>query len=70
MSNITTIFDEFGGPGKMAEALGVKPSAASEMKRRGSIPVRYWPDLVAACQQKGIDISYERLVAIHTETTA
>lgn len=66
MKNIPTLFDEIGGPGKVAELLSVKPSAASEMKRRGSIPVRYWPRLVDVCKELGIrGVNYDVLVDMH-----
>lgn len=52
----------------MARVLGVGFTTASEMKRRGSIPVKYWPKLVAACEAEGIEtVTYERLVEIHSE---
>ena len=71
MRNVPSLFDAVGGPGKVAELLGVKPSAASEMKRRKSIPVRYWPRLVDGCRDAGIaDVNYGSLVAMHSEVTA
>lgn len=71
MDSVNTLFKEIGGPGKMASLLGVKPSAASEMKRRGSIPVRYWPQLVDGCRDKGIrGVNYDVLVSIHAERAA
>ena len=47
----------------MARVLDVGISTASEMKRRKSIPVKYWPKLVDA----GEGITYEQLVAAHLE---
>ncbi len=61
----------FGGSGKVALALGVKPSAASEMRRRKSIPVKYWPRLIAACRSRKIrGVTAEALVAMHSEAEA
>lgn len=65
MATVPSLFEEIGGPGKMADLLGIKPSAASEMKRRGSIPVRYWPRLVEACREVGVAVDYGQLVAMH-----
>lgn len=66
MKDVPTLFDEIGGPGKVAELLSVKPSAASEMKRRKSIPVRYWPRLVDVCRDLGIrGVNYDVLVDLH-----
>ena len=65
MMDIGRIFDALGGSGKVATALGIKPSAASEMKRRGSIPVRYWPKLLAICEHRNIEgVTYESLAKL------
>lgn len=66
MKSVPTLFDEIGGTGKVAELLAIKPSAASEMKRRESIPVRYWPRLVDVCRDLGIrGVNYDVLVDLH-----
>ncbi len=71
MDSIPSIFDALGGPGRVAKLIGVKPSAASEMKRRRSIPVQYWPALVEASTLLGFDgLNYEALVNLHTEKVA
>ena len=68
MCSVYTIFETLGGPTKVARILGVGFTTASEMKRRGSIPVKYWPKLVEACEASGVDgVTYERLVTMHTE---
>jgi hypothetical protein len=64
MQSVTTIFEALGGPTKMARVLDVGISTASEMKRRKSIPVKYWPKLVEA----GAGITYEQLVSAHLES--
>lgn len=71
MQSIEAIFDKLGGTGKAAAAINVKPTAASEMKRRKSIPVKYWDRVIAACKQKNIKgISYETLVRLHSRDSA
>lgn len=71
MQSVTTLFEQLGGPTKVARILGVGFTTASEMKRRKSIPVKYWPKLVAACEAEGFDqISYERLVLMHSDEAA
>ena len=68
MTSVSSIFQNLGGPTKVARILDVGFSTASEMRRRGSIPVKYWPKLVAACEAEGVDgITYERLVEMHSE---
>jgi hypothetical protein len=67
MDTVEDIFSRFTRTGALADALGIKLSAASEMRRRGSIPVRYWPRLVEEAKSRGISgISYEKLVAMHS----
>ena len=65
MNTVTAIFQQIGGPAKFARALGLKPSAASEMKRRNSIPVPYWPDLIEVMKEQGKPLTYEQLVQAH-----
>lgn len=66
MNSISDIVDVIGGSGKLAIILGVKPSAASEMKRRDSIPVKYWPKLVDECRAIGVrGVNYDSLVSLH-----
>jgi len=70
MRTVSDIFNTFGGTSATARAMGVKQSAASEMKRRGSIPVRYWPALIESAQRGGIDLNSDILVRVHAEQEA
>jgi len=65
MESVETIFTELGGTSDVARRLNVGQSTASEMRRRGSIPVQYWPDLVALAADQGKPLSYDKLVEIH-----
>jgi hypothetical protein len=68
MITVPDIFEQLGGPTKVARILDVGFTTASEMKRRRRIPVKYWPKLVAACSAEGLeDVTYERLVHIHAD---
>ncbi len=64
MTDVASIFETLGGPAKVARILHVGVSTASEMKRRGSIPVRWWPPLIEAGSEKGV--TAETLVAAHS----
>lgn len=69
MDTVSDVFTRFEKTSAFADALGLKLSAASEMRRRKSIPVRYWPRLVEAAQERGFnEITYERLVEMHAPT--
>ena len=67
METIDDVFEAFGGTRKTADALSVKPSTASEMRRRASIPVKYWPQLIQAAKVNHIrGLSNDSLVRLHT----
>lgn len=62
---ISELMDAFGGPAEFATG---NPSAASEMKRSGSIRVAYWPKIIAAAAERGIrGVSSETLMLMHAE---
>lgn len=65
MRTVDDIFDRAGGTTAFAKMIDIKPSAASEMRRRGSIPVRYWPAVIRV-----LDIDSDQLVAVHTTAPA
>jgi hypothetical protein len=74
MSNITHVTDLpgvfalFGSNVKLAEALNVGPSTVSEMKRRNSIPVEYWPALIDAARSLDAnDLTLERMAIVSAE---
>lgn len=65
---VSDIFDALGGPAAVARLLELKgTSTASEMKRRGRIPVEHWPALVAVGVSRSADwLTYEALVQMHS----
>lgn len=65
MMTVSEIIEQFGGPTKFAAVIGKNPSTASEMKRSGSIPVRYWPAIIASDKGKEIGLTSDALVAAH-----
>lgn len=67
MQNVSEIIDGLGGNTRFAELFGKKQTTASEMRRRKSIPVEYWPRLVEVAHARGIALDYETLVKIHAE---
>jgi hypothetical protein len=68
MKDVREIFDKLGGYGSVAFVLNIKPLTAKEIRRRGIVPVKYWPRLVAACKARNIrGVNYDRLVAMHTQ---
>lgn len=65
MQNVGDIFTLMGGTGAVARILDIKHSTASEMRRRGSIPVRYWPALIEGAAAIGADLDSDILVKAH-----
>lgn len=64
--SIPELIDAFGGASEFGRIIDKIPSTASEMKRSGSIRVRYWPKIIAAASERGIEgVSYESLVQMH-----
>lgn len=71
MNTVEDVFQRFGKTSAFADALGLKLSAASEMRRRASIPVRYWPKLVEAARERGFEeITNDTLVSIHAPSVS
>lgn len=68
MKTVDELFDVWPEPkvANLARDLSVTTEHAAQMKRRASIPVQYWPDLVKASEERGIPgIDYATLVQIH-----
>jgi hypothetical protein len=66
MLTVADLIDEFGGSTKFAAVIGKGPSTASEMKRRQSIPVEYWPSIIRAAPSAGIEgLTTDELVRLH-----
>lgn len=55
MQTFDDVFVAFGGPRRLAAALGIRHFHAGTMKARGSIPPAYWSDLVSAANELGIE---------------
>lgn len=71
MKTIEDVFEAFGGPAKVGQAIGVSTEHASAMKRRRSIPDIYRPALVAKARERRIaGITYESLTLLHAEQRA
>lgn len=66
MNTIGALIDAFGGNTKFAAVIGKNASTASEMKRRDSIPIDYWPLIIEAASERGISgIDADRLMRMH-----
>lgn len=61
----------FGGPKQFGDAIGVSRNHAGAMKTRGSIPPEYWPALIAAAAERGIEgVTADALMQIAAKNAA
>lgn len=67
ISSVHAIFETLGGAASVARMLRVNASTASEMKRRKSIPIKYWPSLISAARVEGVRIDEAALVSAHID---
>lgn len=65
MNSVADIIETLGTNVEVAEGIDAKPSTVSEFKRRQSLPVRYWPKLIAFAQSKEITLTAEDLMRAH-----
>jgi hypothetical protein len=67
MQTVDEIVNAFGGPAKLARALGVRRYArVTDWKYRGSIPAGAWADIVDAARKHGVrGVTLETLAHIH-----
>ena len=63
------IFERFGGPAKVASIIGKSTPHVAAMRRRRSIPVRYWPLLIEASRKAEITINEAELLAAHVTSS-
>jgi hypothetical protein len=71
MRTFDDVFAEFGGPTKLARAIGIEPFHAQTMKTRGSIPPAYWSKIIEAAREQRIrGLSYEKLTAMAEDRAA
>lgn len=79
MRTIRDIIKDLGGNSAVARIIGKGPSTVSEMARRGTIAVEYWPVLVAAAPDASLAerdrrepfvLTNDMLVDAHTQEMA
>jgi hypothetical protein len=65
VATVDELFARFGGSAAVARAIGKGPSTASEMKRRNSIPVEYWPALIESETGRQIGLRSDDLMRVN-----
>jgi hypothetical protein len=65
---VAELIDALGGASAVARLIGKGQSTVGEMKRSGSIKVRYWPKIIAAARAAGPELDWvtsEALMLMH-----
>lgn len=68
METLDDLYDAFKGPAGVGRAIGKSTEHAFAMKRRRSVPVRYWPALLSAARSLNLKLDEACLVRIHTSS--
>ena len=64
---VADIFEALGGPAEVGRAIGITTEHASSIRRRGSIPVIYWPRIITHAKKAKIkSVTYEALALAHS----
>jgi len=70
MDSVNDLFQKLGGPSEVARILGCGTSTASEMKRRSSVPIRYWTTLIQSERGRDLGLTSDLLVHVHEKREA
>ena len=72
MNSIPELIEKLGGSTAIARSLGMQSmTTVASWKSRRVIPVEYWDGLLGVAWKRGItDLSYEKLVKLHTQRAA
>lgn len=71
MNSVRELIDAFGGPTAFSKIIEKRPSTASEMKRNRSIAVDYWPKVIEAAAERGMEgVTAEFLMRLHAREAA
>jgi hypothetical protein len=66
MNSVPELIDAFGGPTAFSRVIEKGPSTASEMKRSRSIGIQYWPKVIEAAAERGLQgVTTDLLMRIH-----
>jgi hypothetical protein len=71
MNTVPELIDAFGGVTRFSKVIEKRVSTASEMKRNRSISVDYWPRIIEAAAERGIEgVTAEFLMHLHAREAA
>ena len=64
---LSTIYEALNGAAEVGRALGISTEHAAGLRRRRSIPPRYWAELLTALTDKGVQATEADLVRIYND---
>jgi hypothetical protein len=64
---LSKIFARWPSLGDFARDISVGYEAAKQMRRRQSIPVKYWPAMISSAAERGEPLTEAELVEAHVE---
>ena len=65
MESIGSLIEAFGGVTKFGRAIGKRCEHVGSMRARGSIPSRYWLDLVESVRGRELGLSLDDLARLN-----
>jgi hypothetical protein len=69
METFSQLLDLWATRQEVAEDCGVEYGSVNQWHRRNSIPSKYWANLIAGAQKRGIQgVSYETLTVLASDT--
>lgn len=63
MMTLSKAFDAWETVVDLANDMGVPVQTAYGWRRRGSLPVKYWPRLIQKAKERGVTLTIEDLAA-------
>lgn len=68
MQSVSDIIDKLDGASAVAKLLHLPATTVASWKSRKSIPPKRWAGIVEAARERGVEeVTYEKLVEVHTE---
>jgi hypothetical protein len=67
MRTLDDLYSTFGGAAVIGRIIDKPVEHAAAMRRRGSIPVEYWPALLSSAKANGIRLTSDMLMAMHAK---
>lgn len=68
-NDVPALIELLGGNSAVGRLLDKGASTVSEMKRAKRIAPKYWPQIIKEAQDKGLPVTADTLIALHSEAT-